>query len=235
MMSAKRGVCPVCGERVRRRAPKCDYCGHHLEGASGGGSGRGFAIRVGLAVLVLGAGALWARSAGWFGGQQVAGWPGAELVNGIVPGKMPLRVLAERVGTYDPIGTYGNNLEVVRYRPAGESVAELTVWLASDATIRWARVVPSGPVSPESMQASLRCVRNIVSITPGFRFSANANERGEMWSGGTGYLHVVDGLVKELWLIPAGVPHDEVLGVLRPRAPAPLDPAGMGTDLRRGE
>ena len=234
MGRGKRGECPTCNEKVRPRATICDWCGHMFSGSTQRGSGRRFAVTVGLIVLLAGGGFLAAKSAGLFGDKAVAGWEGAEFVNGILPGRMELKHLAGRLGAYEHVGVYANNLEWVRYRPAEEHVAELTVWLDENRVVRWARLVPSAVVAPEAMQASLRCVENIVSITPGNRFAGKPNMPGELWSGGTGYMHVVDGAVKELWLIPFSTDHRIVLRDVYGAPAPPLDVSGMGVDPRRG-
>ena len=227
-----RGSCPLCGEKVRRKAPRCDHCGHHLEPRLE--RGRLGVVFTGLIVLLGLAAGLSAKGAGLFGSDPVETWQGASLVNGILPGQTSVKHLEQRFGVYDHIGTYANNLVWLRYLPAEPEVERLTVWLDGDRVVRWARVDLAGSVSPEVVQASVPGVKNIVSITPGNRFAGQADVPGELWSGGTAYLHVVDDVVRELWIIPVTVPHKDVTRALYGEPTQAFDPSGMSVDPRSG-
>ena len=159
------------------------------------------------------------------------GWDGAEIVKSVMPGLTTMKELAKRFGEYDQVGTYGNNLEWVRYRIAGNGVATLTVWLDTDRIVRWGKVEPEPGVALEQVRRSLPGLETASSITQGNRF-AGKELPGELYSYAETYVYVEDDTAKELWLIPFSVNHESMIAEMYWASDYELDVSGTGDDPR---
>lgn len=127
-------------------------------------------------------------------------WPGGKLVDEIKPGETKLREIVDRFGDYDSVGTYSDNYERVTYKPNVDGISELTVWLDSDRTVRWIRVIPMDSPTHKQVRKSLFEGGSTHGMYAGNRLSRDTTLPGETFHLTHGrFTYVVGNEVKEIW------------------------------------
>ncbi len=134
----------------------------------------------------------------FFGSGDIGGgpWPGVRTANAIAPRWTSLDQVTARIGPPDRVEPYGRGLERATFRVLAQGTRELTLWLDEDRYVRWARIVPDGPLSVGEVEARLK----------GFAERPD-DESGDLRRYRGGFLRVAGDAVKEIWIV------DEAIGL----------------------
>lgn len=127
-------------------------------------------------------------------------WEGAVQAKLIQPGETNLAEVVEVFGEYDRTGTYGANFEFVTFWPNRNSIAEATVWLDNNQTVRCLRITPSQPVPQKRFRKSFDSMENSLAISSGNLMALGSEPSGDTYHLMSGrYIYVVGEEVVEYW------------------------------------